>query len=199
MSVSTVSTFFAVTALILAATVVIVAVVGVASRWSNRGRAMLDVITISVGPQALWLAFGVALAATLGSLYYSEVARFEPCEYCWYQRIAMYPLTLTLGVAAARKARGIGPYVLPAASIGGLIAAYHYLIQHVPSLSADTCSITSPCTAAWVWEFDFVSIPFMALVSFSLIVTLVVLDGRFRRMADEAPPNPDHEPLEQHR
>ena len=38
-----------------------------------------------------WLAFLVAATATLGSLYFSEVAHFVPCRLCWFQRIAMYP------------------------------------------------------------------------------------------------------------
>jgi disulfide bond formation protein DsbB len=47
----------------------------------------------------------VATVATLGSLYYSEVADFPPCRLCWYQRIAMYPLVPILGIAAARRDR----------------------------------------------------------------------------------------------
>src|SRR4051812_43692595 len=45
---------------------------------------------------ALWLAFLVAATATAGSLYFSEHAHFVPCNLCWYQRIAMYPLSLLL-------------------------------------------------------------------------------------------------------
>ena len=36
----------------------------------------------------------VAVLAMLGSLWFSEGAHFPPCEWCWYQRIAMYPLCL---------------------------------------------------------------------------------------------------------
>ncbi len=32
----------------------------------------------------LALAWLVALVATLGSLYYSEVRNFIPCTLCWY-------------------------------------------------------------------------------------------------------------------
>ena len=50
----------------------------------------------------LYLAWVVALVATLGSLYLSEVLGYRPCKLCWYQRIAMYPLALMLGIAAFR-------------------------------------------------------------------------------------------------
>ena len=36
-------------------------------------------------------AFLIALVSMLGSLYFSEIARLEPCELCWFQRIFMYP------------------------------------------------------------------------------------------------------------
>src|SRR4051794_30275557 len=50
-----------------------------------------------------WLAFAVAAVATAGSLFYSEVAHFAPCEMCWLQRVAMYPLVVVLLVAALTK------------------------------------------------------------------------------------------------
>ena len=36
----------------------------------------------------------VAGVATLGSLYFSEIADFVPCRLCWFQRILMYPIAL---------------------------------------------------------------------------------------------------------
>ena len=44
----------------------------------------------------LFAAWLVAMIATLGSLFFSEVMMFPPCVMCWYQRICMYPLTLIL-------------------------------------------------------------------------------------------------------
>ncbi|MEG0381222.1 MAG: disulfide bond formation protein B, partial [Kurthia sp.] len=41
---------------------------------------------------ALLMIWVVALMATLGSLYFSEIRGYEPCELCWYQRIIMYPI-----------------------------------------------------------------------------------------------------------
>ena len=53
---------------------------------------MLD----AVGPSARVTAWLVATVATVGSLYYSEIANFVPCRLCWYQRIGMYPLAVIL-------------------------------------------------------------------------------------------------------
>ena len=60
-----------------------------------------------------WLAFIIALAATLGSLYYSEIAGFIPCRLCWYQRILMYPLVAVTFVGALRRDDFLPSYVLP--------------------------------------------------------------------------------------
>ena len=40
-------------------------------------------------PYLAYFAWLVALVATLGSLFFSEVLGLPPCVLCWYQRIAM--------------------------------------------------------------------------------------------------------------
>lgn len=167
----------------------------VASRFSFAAAGLRRRIEVALHGYELWLAFAVALTATLGSLYLSEIANLQPCKFCWYQRIAMYPSALILGIAAWRNDRGIRTYVFPMATIGGLIAAYHYLIQNFPELSAgDSCDPTVPCTAALIWEFNFVSIPFMALAAFSLIIVLLAV----ARSNDRAPSDADPSMADQH-
>ena len=122
----------------------------------------------------LTLAGAIATVSTLGSLYYSEVALFTPCRLCWYQRIAMYPLALMLPVAAWRDDAAVKRYGLLLAVIGGVIAAYHYLLQWFPQLDAGACDPTAPCAAFYVREFGFVSIPFMALMGFAAITVLLL-------------------------
>ncbi len=120
---------------------------------------------------ALWGAAGVAAVATIGSLIYSLVYDLVPCDLCWYQRIAMYPLVLIVGIAAYRAdLAGARRFGLPIAVIGGLIGGYHYLIQHFPSLEAGTCSFSAPCSVPWVWRYGFLSIPYMAISGFVLII-----------------------------
>jgi disulfide bond formation protein DsbB len=105
------------------ATIVIV-VVAVGGRFSAGVADQRDSLFESMREYELWFAFTVALVATLGSLYLSEVAHFEPCRLCWYQRIAMYPLALILGIAAARRDHGIRVYAAPIASFGFITIPY---------------------------------------------------------------------------
>jgi len=121
----------------------------------------------------LGLAWLVAAGATAGSLYYSEVAGFVPCELCWWQRIAMYPLVLILGVAAVRSDRRVAWYGLPLSVVGLAIALYHVLIQFQPTLDVGMCGGGVPCTARYLSVFGFVSIPVMASGGFLLITGLL--------------------------
>lgn len=124
------------------------------------------------------MAFAVALTATLGSLYHPEVARFTPCELCWYQRIAMYPLPVLLAVAWRRGDALVRRYVVPVAAIGAGLALYHYQLERFPDQGGFSCTADVPCTLVWVWMFRFISIPFMALSAFALIAWLVWIAGQ---------------------
>jgi len=121
--------------------------------------------------RGLWLAFGVAATAMAGSLYYSEVAGFLPCEFCWYQRIAMYPLAFILLIAAITDDHRIGRYVILIALIGLALSTYHYQLQFFPE-QASSCTFGIPCHYQWVNQFGFVSIPFMASSAFLAILAL---------------------------
>jgi disulfide bond formation protein DsbB len=173
-----VTTFLALLALLAAVAVVAVAVLAAVGR--------LSVVREHVGPAALWLAFTVAATATAGSLYLSEVAQFVPCTLCWYQRIAMYPLVILLGIAALRGDAGIRRYVAPLAAVGTAIAAYHVAVQRLPGLPSGACSLDAPCTLIYVERFGFVTIPVMALIGFVAILTLVVVVLRSDGRADAA-------------
>jgi disulfide bond formation protein DsbB len=119
------------------------------------------------------MAFWVALLATVGSLYFSEIAHFEPCRLCWYQRIAMYPLVVILGIAAVRRDAGVGIYARALAAIGALIATYHVALEWIPALDTGACGTGPACSVIWFRVFDFISLPLLALVAFLLIFTLL--------------------------
>lgn len=118
----------------------------------------------------LFTAWAASFTAMLGSLYFSEIAGYEPCELCWYQRILMYPLVLILGIAVARKDTKAAVYSLAMSGIGGLISLYHYGIQKINFLSdtAPACGRV-PCTGMYINWFGFVTIPFLALIAFAII------------------------------
>jgi disulfide bond formation protein DsbB len=163
--------FFALLTVVALAGVVALNALRLAAHSDGAGGRLLH----TVASAALPLAWLVALTCTLGSLYFSEVANFEPCKLCWFQRIFMYPLAIILGIAALRRDRGIRWYALPLAGVGICLSAYHYLIERFPDLDAVSCSAATPCTFVWFEKFGFVTLPFMALSGFALILTLLTL------------------------
>lgn len=120
-------------------------------------------------------AGAIALVATLGSLYFSEVAGLAPCALCWYQRVMMYPLVLVLGVGALRGHAGVWWYGLPLAVVGLLISGYHVWIQYRPGEAPTACGTGVPCSTRYLSVFGIVSIPVMAGAAFLLIGALLLL------------------------
>lgn len=122
----------------------------------------------------LYLAWIVAIVATGGSLFLSDVLKWEPCKLCWFQRIFMYPQVILLGIAAYRSDRRIVGYVLPMSIIGSLIAIYHYAKQHIPALDRIApCTTGVPCNKDYFEYLGFITIPFLALIAFTLIALLL--------------------------
>jgi disulfide bond formation protein DsbB len=120
-------------------------------------------------------AWVISLIATLGSLYFSEVMKFIPCDLCWFQRIFMYPQVILLGLAAIRKEYGIARYSLTLSVIGGTISLYHYLLQKVPFFQEHAISCGRiPCTGQYINWLGFITIPFLALTAFLLISLLSI-------------------------
>lgn len=126
-----------------------------------------------------YVAFTQALVATIGSLFLSEIVHLPPCLLCWYQRIAMYPLVVILGVGILRRDQKLYQYALPLAAIGWAIALYHSLLQwHIIPDRLAPCVQGISCTTVQVHLLGFITIPFMSLVAFSIIVGALLVEWR---------------------
>jgi len=120
---------------------------------------------------ALPFAFLVSVIAMSGSLFFSEVWKLPPCVLCWYQRIAMYPLVAIFFVGLVKRDKDVHYYAYPLAIIGWLIAAYHNLLYYniIPESNAP-CVAGVSCTTKFFEWFGFITIPFLSLAGFSLIL-----------------------------
>ncbi len=125
------------------------------------------------------LALAIAVVTSGGSLLLSEVAGYLPCELCWYQRIAMYPLVVIIAVAIVRGDREVWRTVVPLAGIGSAISIWHILLEQNPGWGGP-CDDSAPCTILWVQELGFLTLPTMALIAF---VTIGLLTMAARRPA----------------
>jgi disulfide bond formation protein DsbB len=175
-SVETVSTILAVLALLVQVLLAALALLALASLVSPRARAWLGELRETLLGTELWIAWAIALVATLGSLYFSEIADFPPCRLCWFQRIAMYPLAVLLLVAALRRDfRGAALYGLAFPVAGAAVAIYHVYIEQNPEAESAGCKIGgAPCSVKWIDELGYITIPVLALTAFLAIGALLL-------------------------
>lgn len=198
MEVSTVITVYGVLALVGILVIVYFGLMWVASRLSPSVGEGYTAVRERMSPLALTAAWAVALLATAGSLYFSEVANYTPCTLCWYQRIAMYPLVLVLGIAAIRRDIDIRIYAIPVALGGAAISTYHYFLEWFPQIDTGACSAVIPCTQVWFREFGFISLPLLALIAFGLVITFLLIPLRSTRHGHEDEDEPGSTESEPH-
>ena len=120
----------------------------------------------------LELSFLLALIATSGSLYLSNVLHWTPCRLCWLQRIFMYPLVLLTAAAIILEKDDARDYVLPLAIIGLPISFFHFMVQKFQFETG--CSISSvSCSTQYTFHFGYITIPVMAGTAFLGIIILM--------------------------
>lgn len=118
--------------------------------------------------------FLVSFIGMAGSLIYSNIIGFPPCDWCWYQRVGLYPVVLMSLYALIKKdtLTHLRPYLLLMTVFGGIFSLYHNFVYYT-NIQPFPCSATVSCTARYVFEFGFITIPLMALLSFITIFLLL--------------------------
>lgn len=124
---------------------------------------------------SILIAWVISLVATLGSLYFSEIVGYPPCDLCWYQRVFMYPLTVILGIAVYKKSNEVITYILPLPLIGFAIALYQYILQNLSSGDSTFCGPDISCTTKYIDLFGFITLPFLSMMSFVIIFVLLLV------------------------
>lgn len=158
----------------------IVGVLGLlaAAKFGNSAgaRRLLD----DIAPLGFVLGAIAATTAMAGSLYYSEVANFNPCRLCWVQRYFMYPSALILlaSLFGGQRFRRFGWVAVGLSVVGFGVAVYHRLEQQFPDTVGGSCALDNPCSGRYVDQFGFMTIPTMAAIAFALVFTFVSLNLR---------------------
>ena len=118
-----------------------------------------------------WL---LATLSTAGAIFIGEVMLMTPCTLCWYQRIAMFPLALILGMASYGNDRHGAVYAMPLAVTGTLFSGYHTLLVAgwIPKTWIP-CSAGVSCANQKLEILDGVQIPWLSFAAFLLITVLL--------------------------
>ncbi len=124
----------------------------------------------------LFLAWALSLAATAGSLFLGEVMGMTPCVLCWYQRIAMYPLVLVLGLGVLDSDARCLRYAMPIAWAGWGLAVWHCaLFWGLVAESLTPCGKGGSCADADLHVAGLVPIPLLSLLAFTALLLLMAV------------------------
>lgn len=175
MPVETVNLFLAL--LFVGAMVIVIVALGLGIVRLSTGSLPASVAPLvdEIRSVALPLAFLAPTVAMFGSLYYSEVAGYDPCQLCWVQRYFMYPSSILLGLALVLRKPKLAWLPFALSVIGAGVSIYHRVEQQWPNLFSESCDPTNPCSGRWVNTWGFVTIPTMAFAAFALVCIFVPL------------------------
>jgi len=108
----------------------------------------------------LYIVWVLACLGTFGSFYIQT-----PCCLDWYQRICLFPLIFSLGIAAWRGFFPIATYLLPQTLIGLALAIYQIILIEKPQWAVSFCENCKPCLTT-----SFISAGIFFCITFFLIV-----------------------------
>lgn len=124
----------------------------------------------------------ISIFATISVLVYQFIYETPVCEYCWWQRIFMFPIDIVVVASIFLKIRKNQVITGVLAFIGFIFATVHYWYHYqsiILNRDVDSgCSIIGivpSCTESSVLIFGFVTIPLMAVFTFASLIWLSYL------------------------
>ncbi|MEK7194583.1 MAG: disulfide bond formation protein B [Patescibacteria group bacterium] len=138
-------------------------------------------LTMWLGRHSLKLSFAVSLVAVIGSLFYSNVIGFPPCELCWWQRIFLYPTPIIFGVALLKKNASAFLYTTPLAMLAGIVAIYQAYVNLGGTSVLPCTAVGGECSKVFVLAFGYITIPMMSLT----IVLYILLIAWAKKTYDD--------------
>ncbi|MDQ3014708.1 MAG: disulfide bond formation protein B [bacterium] len=148
---------------------------GVKALWVNT-------VASFVSKHALTLMFLVAFVGTAGSLFYSNVAGFIPCKFCWYARLLLFPQVVIFAIAWYRSwmhkvtNHEVILYGGVLSLIGSAVTFYHYYGQRFsPGWLASCEAAGISCSKLYFVHYGYITLPFMAFSIFALLTTIALM------------------------
>lgn len=122
----------------------------------------------------LFICWLIATSAFVATLFFSEVLHWQVCNLCWYQRIAIYPLVILLGIGAFCDDKNIIPYAKTFCAIGFLLAIYQYAEQMIPGFAPIAlCAQGISCAETPIKLLGFITVPLLSAVACGVMYTIL--------------------------
>lgn len=118
----------------------------------------------------------IFICAMLGSLIFEHILLYPPCILCWYQRIFIFPIGIIALTANLRSSKLLQNQVLALSIIGFAIALFHNYLDIFQPAGLDVCGTDGiSCSARYVYEFGFVTIPLMSAIVLGSAILLTLI------------------------
>jgi disulfide bond formation protein DsbB len=119
------------------------------------------------------LSFILTFFAALSALVHEQVYGLEPCYWCWWQRIVIFPQIALFSMAVWKEKyqNTVVDASLLLSVVGAGIATYHHVLQMFPGSGLPCPATGQSCAEITFLEFGYITYPMMAL---SLFVFLIV-------------------------
>ncbi len=149
-------------------------VIGILALLNHAWRSGIVTFALQHGRMIVFLLSLLSVAGTLWMQYGDNLA---PCLFCWWQRVFMYPIPIITGIAIIKNNdfSEIADYILGLSIFGASFALYQHLLQILPSGALIPCDASDACAARNVFEFGFVTIPWMAFTVFSVFIFIALV------------------------
>lgn len=129
------------------------------------------VLAMWVGEHSLRLGLLTTLVAIVGSLFFSNIIGYPPCDLCWWQRVFIFPQAVLFLVAVTKRTHDVWKYVVPLSLISAIISVYNLFVQFSGN-SFLPCSASVACDRLYVLEYGYITIPTMSL---TIALTILLL------------------------
>jgi len=134
------------------------------------------------------LYLALLIIAVLGSLFYSEFALFTPCKLCWWQRIFIIPQILLILVSKCTTSNrslkhDVWNYLSWMTGFALFFSLVHNWIYYFGKENSVTCDAAASCKAYYVYEYGFVTIPFMTLGLLISLTTIILIRKYYNGVA----------------
>ncbi len=134
-----------------------------------------EVLESLIQKNALLLTFLLSVSGSLFTLLYSEIFGFIPCGLCWFERIMLYPIAILSGIALwKREGVRMADYILGLAIPGAVISLYHHYIQMGGAEFVKCPAAGADCAKRIIFEFGYITFPFLAFSLFALLIVLML-------------------------
>jgi len=134
-----------------------------------------------------YIVWGLGVGSILGSLYFSEIKNFPPCELCWWTRILIYPYAfiMTYVLLFDKKVKWQG-FILTFAIPSLILSTFHTLLQWgIINESVTSCSANSAvsCADPEIMWLGFITIPFLGLITNIAVILITLISDKSSKLS----------------